>query len=136
LLLGDVNFRPRDDTIVDFSDQDQTYKATLYKCPESSGCRGDFYRQAGVYVGRILKDDKPGDLLKFELVYLKTAKASDFGSSRRSRCMWLSGRSRLSSHCLLGPSGHSPLARLTFGNKNDTAHAAALSALRCMLTLA
>ena len=28
------NFTPRDDKIVDFSDQDQTYKATLYKCPE------------------------------------------------------------------------------------------------------
>ena len=33
-MLGDVNFTPRDDKIVDFSDQDQTYKATLYKCPE------------------------------------------------------------------------------------------------------
>ena len=33
-MLGDVNFAPRDDKIVDFSDQDQTYKATLYKCPE------------------------------------------------------------------------------------------------------
>ena len=25
---------PRDDKTIDFSDQDQTYKATLYKCPE------------------------------------------------------------------------------------------------------
>jgi hypothetical protein len=33
-MLGDVNFTPRDDKIVDFSDQDQTYKATLYKCPD------------------------------------------------------------------------------------------------------
>ena len=33
-MLGDVNFTPRDDKIIDFSDQDQTYKATLYKCPE------------------------------------------------------------------------------------------------------
>ena len=33
-MLGDVNFTPRDDKIVDCSDQDQTYKATLYKCPD------------------------------------------------------------------------------------------------------
>jgi hypothetical protein len=33
-MLGDVNFTPRDDKAVDFSDQDQTYKAVLYKCPD------------------------------------------------------------------------------------------------------
>ena len=33
-LMGDINFTPRDDKIVDFSDQSQTYKATLYKCPD------------------------------------------------------------------------------------------------------
>ena len=33
-MLGDVNFTPRDDKIVDFSDLHQTYKATLYKCQD------------------------------------------------------------------------------------------------------
>ena len=34
-MLGDVNFTLRDDKTVDFSDQDQTYKAvTLHKCPD------------------------------------------------------------------------------------------------------
>jgi hypothetical protein len=32
-MLGDVSFTPRDDKTLDFSDQDQTYKAVLYKCP-------------------------------------------------------------------------------------------------------
>ena len=32
-MLGDVNFTIRPDKTVDFSDQDQTYKAVLYKCP-------------------------------------------------------------------------------------------------------
>ena len=32
-MLGDVNFTPRDDKTVDFSDLTQTYKATLHKCP-------------------------------------------------------------------------------------------------------
>jgi hypothetical protein len=32
-MLGDVTFTVRDDKTVDFSDQDQTYKAVLYKCP-------------------------------------------------------------------------------------------------------
>ena len=33
-MLGDVNLTPRDDKAIDFSDQDQTYKAVLYKCPD------------------------------------------------------------------------------------------------------
>jgi hypothetical protein len=33
-MLGDINFSLRDDKTVAFSDQDQTYKAVLYKCPE------------------------------------------------------------------------------------------------------
>jgi hypothetical protein len=33
-MVGDINFTPRDEEIVDFSAQDQTYKATLYKCPD------------------------------------------------------------------------------------------------------
>jgi hypothetical protein len=33
-MVGDVNFTLRDDKTIDFSDQDQTYKAVLYKCPE------------------------------------------------------------------------------------------------------
>jgi hypothetical protein len=32
-MLGDVTFTLRDDKTVDFSDQDQTYKAVLHKCP-------------------------------------------------------------------------------------------------------
>jgi hypothetical protein len=32
-MLGDVSFTLRDDKTVDFSDQDQTYKSVLYKCP-------------------------------------------------------------------------------------------------------
>ena len=32
-MLGDVSFTQRDDNVLDFSDQDQTYKAVLYKCP-------------------------------------------------------------------------------------------------------
>jgi hypothetical protein len=33
-MLGDVNFTPRADKSIDFSDQDQTYKAILYRCPD------------------------------------------------------------------------------------------------------
>ena len=32
-MLGDVNFVLRDNNTIDFSDQDQTYKAVLHKCP-------------------------------------------------------------------------------------------------------
>jgi hypothetical protein len=30
----DVNFTPREDKTIDFSDQDQTYKTVLYRCPD------------------------------------------------------------------------------------------------------
>ena len=33
-MLSDVNFTPREDKTIDFSDQDQTYKAVLYRCPD------------------------------------------------------------------------------------------------------
>ena len=33
-MLGDISFTLRDDKTIDFSDQDQTYKAVLYKCPK------------------------------------------------------------------------------------------------------
>ena len=33
-MLGDVNFPPREDRTIDFSDQDQTYKAVLHRCPD------------------------------------------------------------------------------------------------------
>jgi hypothetical protein len=32
-MLGDVTFTLREDKTIDFSDQDQTYKVVLYKCP-------------------------------------------------------------------------------------------------------
>jgi hypothetical protein len=34
VMLGDVNFIVKDDKTLDFADQDQTYKAVLYKCAE------------------------------------------------------------------------------------------------------
>jgi hypothetical protein len=33
-MLSDVNFTPREDKTIDFSDQDQTYKAVLHRCPD------------------------------------------------------------------------------------------------------
>jgi hypothetical protein len=33
-MVGDVNFTLRDDKTIDFSDQDQTYKAVLHRCPD------------------------------------------------------------------------------------------------------
>ena len=33
-MLGDVNFTLREDKTIDFADQDQTYKAVLYRCPD------------------------------------------------------------------------------------------------------
>jgi hypothetical protein len=34
VMLGDVKFVIKDDKTLDFSDQDNTYKAVLYKCPQ------------------------------------------------------------------------------------------------------
>jgi hypothetical protein len=33
VMLGDVSFTIRDSNTLDFADQDNTYKAVLYKCP-------------------------------------------------------------------------------------------------------
>jgi hypothetical protein len=33
-MLGDINFTLREDKTIDFSDQDQTYKAVLFRCPD------------------------------------------------------------------------------------------------------
>jgi hypothetical protein len=33
-MLSDVNLTPREDKTIDFSDQDQTYKAVLHRCPD------------------------------------------------------------------------------------------------------
>jgi len=33
-MLGDVIFTPREDKTIDFSDQDQTYKDVLHRCPD------------------------------------------------------------------------------------------------------
>jgi hypothetical protein len=33
-MLGDVNFTMKPDNTLDFADQDNTYKAVLYKCPQ------------------------------------------------------------------------------------------------------
>ena len=32
-MLGNVNFTIREDQTIDFSDQDDTYKSVLYRCP-------------------------------------------------------------------------------------------------------
>ena len=37
VLLGDVRFTLREDRNVDFVDQDNAYKAVLYRCPQSAG---------------------------------------------------------------------------------------------------
>ena len=33
-MLSDINFTPHEDKTIDFSDQDQTYKAVLHRCSE------------------------------------------------------------------------------------------------------
>ena len=33
-MLGDINFTMKADHTLDFADQDNTYKAVLYKCPD------------------------------------------------------------------------------------------------------
>jgi hypothetical protein len=39
VLLGDVRFTVRDDKTIDFTDQDHTYKAVLYRCPQADTAR-------------------------------------------------------------------------------------------------
>jgi putative ABC transport system substrate-binding protein len=89
LLVGTGEFlRRRAEQIVGLAAQQSL--PTIYQYREFAKAGGlisygtsliDSYRQAGVYVGRILKGEKPGDLpvlqaTKFELVInLKTAKA-------------------------------------------------------------
>ena len=80
-----LNERDRIVSLVDLNDVHATYADR--EITEAGGLisygasRKDAYRQAGAYVGRILKGDKPGDLpvtlpTKFELVInLRTAKA-------------------------------------------------------------
>ena len=34
VMLGDINFTIKNDKTLDFADQDNTYKATLHKCPD------------------------------------------------------------------------------------------------------
>jgi hypothetical protein len=33
-MVGDINFTLRDDKTINFSDQDQSYKAVLHRCPD------------------------------------------------------------------------------------------------------
>jgi ABC-type uncharacterized transport system substrate-binding protein len=75
-LLGELAFRHRVPAI--FETQEFVAAGGL---ASYSGSRGDALRLAGVYVGRILKGEKPADLpvqqaTKVELILnLKTAKA-------------------------------------------------------------
>ena len=33
-MVGDINFTLRDNKTINFSDQDQSYKAVLHRCPD------------------------------------------------------------------------------------------------------
>jgi putative ABC transport system substrate-binding protein len=108
VIAGDAFFFQASTKLVALAEQHSL--AAIFPSREFADARGlmsyaaslaDAHRQAGIYVGRILKGEKPGDLpvmqpSKFELVInLKTAKAfasAAIGVGRRSIARYLHKR--------------------------------------------